>query len=457
MKRILQLLAACGIGGLALAATQSPAPDPVKVAPPPQPAAERFVAHEWGTFTGFAGSDGVHLPFDTTVGSDLPNFVINRTAQATRQGTKLSIGFMLSKGGGIAALQRMETPVIYFYTDKPRDVNVRVDFPRGLLTEFYPPVRAMTPAFGEGPREIGGVATGSEDPFGTILATAPATLPRVDGGSLDWGTVRIIPHRRSEPEGDVPTVRTDHIPPIPAEQTAAQHYGYARETDAALVRFSDRPGETHDEKFLFYRGLGNFSLPVTLRAGTGGRFDLHNASEQPISFALLLRNEAGRASFSIHHGIAGNHTMTLPAESVELSKVGDAITGALISEGLYEKEAKAMVKTWSSSWLGEEGIRVLYIVSRPVTDSLLPLRMSPPPQEVVRVLVGRIDVLTPEQEMQIQSMLASAVQPKLEPLAPDDAKLLRSLGRFRTAAIERAAKLRGSGKAHEESQALDQR
>ncbi len=40
----------------------------------------------------------------------------------------------------VVAQQRMETPVIYFYTDKPRTVNVRVDFPQGMLSEWYPPV-----------------------------------------------------------------------------------------------------------------------------------------------------------------------------------------------------------------------------------------------------------------------------------------------------------------------------
>ena len=44
-----------------------------------------LVVHEWGTFTGFAGSNGVHLPFETTIGSDLPAFVDNR------QGARFSI------------------------------------------------------------------------------------------------------------------------------------------------------------------------------------------------------------------------------------------------------------------------------------------------------------------------------------------------------------------------------
>ena len=32
----------------------------------------------------------------------------------------------------------METPVVYFYTDKETKVSVKVDFPRGWITEWYP-------------------------------------------------------------------------------------------------------------------------------------------------------------------------------------------------------------------------------------------------------------------------------------------------------------------------------
>ena len=32
----------------------------------------------------------------------------------------------------------METPVVYFYTDRETKVSVKVDFPRGWITEWYP-------------------------------------------------------------------------------------------------------------------------------------------------------------------------------------------------------------------------------------------------------------------------------------------------------------------------------
>jgi hypothetical protein len=48
----------------------------------------------------------------------------------------------------------------------------------------------------------------------------------------------------------------------------------------------------------------------------------------------------------------------------------------LVSSGLYEKEADAMIKTWRDSWF-EEGMRIFYILPRGITDSTLPLQIDP--------------------------------------------------------------------------------
>ncbi len=111
-----------------------------------------------------------------------------------------------------------------------------------------------------------------------------------------------------------------------------------------------------------------------------------------------------------------------------------------------------MVKTWSSTWLGDPGTRVLYTVPRPVTDALLPLRIAPAPDETVRVLVGRIDIMTPQQEAQIQSLLAASL--KAKGISADDAAALRALGRFLDPALSRAAKLRATPNAVREAHAL---
>lgn len=48
------------------------------------------------------------------------------------------------------ALVRMETPVIYFYTPTPMDVSLKVGFPTGRMTEWYPAVWDWTPHLSTG-------------------------------------------------------------------------------------------------------------------------------------------------------------------------------------------------------------------------------------------------------------------------------------------------------------------
>jgi large subunit ribosomal protein L36 len=74
------------------------------------------------------------------------------------------------------------------------------------------------------------------------------------------------------------------------------HYGHARETDSAIVRLDDgRSREPAEEKFLFYRGLGNFTLPVTLRSDGDDHFTLL-AGPDPIHSAFLIRIEGDRSA-----------------------------------------------------------------------------------------------------------------------------------------------------------------
>ena len=89
-----------------------------------------FVVHEWGTFLSVQGSDGVTLGGMVDSDEVLPAFVEER-GLASWQRTHM--------------FSKMETPVTYFYTDKPQTVQVRVDMPHGLLTHWYPMVKGFGP------------------------------------------------------------------------------------------------------------------------------------------------------------------------------------------------------------------------------------------------------------------------------------------------------------------------
>ncbi len=87
-----------------------------------------FVVHEWGTFTSIAGIDSQTLEWTPyRGGAELPGFVYGGKHNA--RGTV-----------------RMETPVIYFYTPKELTCTVKVSFPQGEITEYYPmPDRLVYP------------------------------------------------------------------------------------------------------------------------------------------------------------------------------------------------------------------------------------------------------------------------------------------------------------------------
>src|SRR5262249_13824375 len=52
-------------------------------------------------------------------------------------------------------------------------------------------------------------------------------------------------------------------PVLPVESAESRYYA-ARRTDASPVRVPGSNGP-EDEKFLFYRGIGNFDLPVSIK------------------------------------------------------------------------------------------------------------------------------------------------------------------------------------------------
>jgi len=69
-----------------------------------------------------------------------------------------------------------------------------------------------------------------------------------------------------------------------------------------------------------------------------------------------------------------------------------------------------MVKTWRTSWFGENGTRLFYVLPQTITVELLPLTIEPAPDETVRVMVGRLEIMRPEDEARIQSLVEQSVQ-----------------------------------------------
>ena len=87
-----------------------------------------------------------------------------------------------------------------------------------------------------------------------------------------------------------------------------------------------------------------------------------------------------------------------------------------------------MIETWRDSWF-EEGLRVLYLLPRRETDMVLPLTITPEPTQLVRVLVGRIEIITPEMKSAVRTEIQQLADRSIEVRAAAQAAL-RKKGRF---------------------------
>ena len=78
--------------------------------------------------------------------------------------------------------------------------------------------------------------------------------------------------------------------------------------------------------------------------------------------------------------------------SDRLSDLRRGMRQSLVSAGLYEDEAEAMLATWKASYFQTPGLRIFYIVPDEWLGYFLPVHISTP-HELKRVLIGRIDLL----------------------------------------------------------------
>jgi hypothetical protein len=265
----------------------------------------------------------------------------------------------------------METPVLYFYSPDEQTVAVNVRFPKGLITEWYP--RAEVPA-----------------------VTTPIRLLN-QTGQIDWRQVTVTPSAT----------------PAFKVEDGESHYYAARETDAAPIKVGDDP-----EKFLFYRGLASFPVSITARAHDSRSIEFGTTGGDEFRSLILFENRNGKLGYRLIDRLSGTSVVRSPELTGTFESLRRDLETLLVGHGLYPREAAAMVETWRDSWF-EEGTRLFYIVPPAAVDQILPLRVTPAPERVARVFVGRLEVFTPATLNDVERAIQST-----------DLKTLIKYGRF---------------------------
>lgn len=328
-----------------------------------------LIAHEWGTFTSIAGRDGHPVEWSPLDGpEDLPRFVEHlRTADFK---------------GGLRGTVRMETPVLYFYSPNETTVSVKVSFAQGLITEWYPHASHIEPNAKE-------------------VLSPTALLDGERNGSIAWNSVAVSPGL------------SVNLP----QDDSQNHYYAARETGAAPVLVRTKKG-VQQEKFLFYRGVSVFSVPVAAQPVADGKVTVRNLGIEEIPDVILFERRGDKLGYRLGGALQGEMELDPPELTSSVESMCPDLEDVLIARGLYPDEARAMIETWKKSWF-EQGSRLLYIVPPSFVNAVLPLSINPSPGGINRVFVGRLELITPATEHEVETAIAK-----------HDGSIFRTYGRF---------------------------
>lgn len=386
-----------------------------------KPNTKGLVVHEWGTFTSLQGGNGQLIPWNPLKTPELPKFVYdwhkpNLGLQPMSMYGAGANGLIYK--GGIVSLQRMETPVIYFYSDQNQAVDVTVKFPQGFITEWYPRVSQIGPS---------------------IVAKDRASDPSVVGTDsrqslIRWSNLHLFKADRNTKAESL--LQTD---------SSGSHYFAARETDANYIYQEPTKDIPHAqyEKFLFYRGVANFSTSLRVSMNSDDSVTLANTGSEPLSDLLVLGIKDKVGNFVHVAQLLPGEKKEVPISTRNLGaatltkNISRSMSHSLVRAGLYPREAEAMVNTWKDSWFAEDGLRVLYILPQAWTQRTLPMTLNPAPSDVVRVMVGRAEVLRPGLEHSLVQALDDAKRGSTTGNANLRA-MLKDLGRFAQPALQRA-------------------
>ncbi|MGI8426091.1 MAG: ankyrin repeat domain-containing protein [Verrucomicrobiales bacterium] len=359
----------------------------------PAPASTtNYTLHEWGTFTTVSASDGALLPGLQREEEALPPFIYSHEGMRSE--------FSMFKGWQRPLANvtvKMETPVIYFYTEQPFRAHVQVGFRGGSISQWYPERSG-----GEIPPPLKRNAKGH---------------PLTTENTLDFATAY---NGRIAWDVDVTPAGENAFGAV-FKGNETLSWLFPRQTDAALVK--NAKGET--EKYLFYRGVGNFGLPVVFTCTADGHLKIKNNGDSAVPGLFVFNSLDGhQAAFARLGPLAPAADVTVDINALKprdnwKSAVYEDGAALLTAAGLYRKEADSMMQTWWRSYFDRAGLRVFWIVPESFTEKILPLQATPAPAKTVRVLVGRSEILTPAFEKRLVADFAAKPNPPENPWVND--------------------------------------
>lgn len=254
----------------------------------------------------------------------------------------------------------------YLYGDQlPETVDLEVRLPEGLATGWFPEVRQWLPGL---------------------------PLTEVAGGRIAWTATPV-----SEQQDD--------------SQPTEGYWETARQLESATPM---RVDDEH-QRYLGFEGVTTFEPPLHV-SHHGDHFELHNDSDALVPETFLIKHRDDGMYLLSPGSIHGGETVDFspaPKESpvpVENQRavIETMLQDGLIDAGLTLEEAQTYLKGWEESILDEPGDRLLYVAPRQWTESWFPIDVDPAPEETTQMVVGRIELMHPDQEEAIAGAVERA-------------------------------------------------
>lgn len=345
------------------------------------------IVHEWGTITT------CHQPNGTPEGrlnrieqsEVLPSFVHKFEPPQTQGNPSNRMMKTVATPGRPDVTMRLETPVIYFYPGEDyqgqKSFEVEVSFRGGVINEFFPNASASVSLDSE--------RIQSKMQAGVIHRWNGEALNNYVRGSIVW-SIANLPLKAKVP------------------QTEESVWTAPRKVGSRYVETSS--GEC--EKYLFYRGVAHLEAMLQTRSSDSqltllSPKHLHwlpsDTTVIPKAWIVDI-NEQGKVAFRTIESITLQKNS--PAITIEsfppftvdqfrpenLTALKDDMKKVLVAQGLFQKEAEAMLATWNESYFEKAGRRIFYIVPLEWLDYHLPVKIGIP-HILTRVFIGRIDLI----------------------------------------------------------------
>jgi hypothetical protein len=193
-------------------------------------------------------------------------------------------------------------------------------------------------------------------------------------------------------------------------QTSERVWLSPRGVQSAVITANDEA-----EKYLFYRGVAHLDAPLVVqqqkdRLTVSVRKGETLLAQFPPSWLVRVLPDGRVWHRALPLGEVRNGRITLPlprddigAARGNLDALRRELENALIAQGLFADEARAMLETWQLSYFASEGERVFFLLPQAWTDTHLPLSISVP-SDVTRVMMGRIELISARQRAALEQL-----------------------------------------------------